>query len=131
MRTIYCEGVAMKEYIIKQIDKKFAKYVVFGITVDSPLFQLTNIQKCISLTDGDNVVFDQLLQTGNTENRFLIMSFLNGEFNLNSAQNIEAQRIDIDIKSFGCNFLRNNKEVLRYSILLSEQKDAILNGRNI
>ena len=121
----------MKNFIIKQIDKTYAKYLIFGTTVDSPLFQLFDICKDITISDGDCVIFDQLLQTGNAANRFLTLSFSNGEFDFGSAKNIDLNIVDSEIKTFACDFLRENIHVLKYSILLSEQKDVILSGRNI
>ena len=35
---------SQKNFIIKQIDKSLAKYLVFGTTAESPLFQLIEIQ---------------------------------------------------------------------------------------
>ncbi len=121
----------MKSFIIKQIDKDYAKYLIFGITVESPLFQLFEICEDITISDGDSVIFDQLLQTGNAANRFLTLSFSNGEFDFGSAKNIDLNIVDAEVKTFACNFLRENIDILKYSILLSEQKDAILSGRNI
>ena len=39
--------------------------------------------------------------------------------------------IENDVKALGCNFLRENSLILKYSILLSDQKEHILNGGNI
>lgn len=121
----------MDAFIIKQIDKKYAKYLIFGTTVESPLFQLQEIKKAINIMNGDKIIFDQLLQTGNADNRFLIMSFLNDNFDYGTAKNIDTKTIDIDIRSFGCSYLRSNTLLLKYSILLSEQKEIILNGGTI
>ena len=53
----------MEDFIIKKIDKSYAKYLIFGITANSPLFCLDEIEKSINLSKGDIIVFDQLLQT--------------------------------------------------------------------
>lgn len=121
----------MNNFIIKQIDKDYAKYLVFGTTVDSPLFQLTEIKKAINIMNGDKIIFDQLLQTGNIESRFLIMTFANNNFDYESAKNVDTKIIDIDTRAFGCTYLRNNRLLLKYSILLSDQKEMILNGGTI
>lgn len=121
----------MQDFIIRQINKEYAKYLVFGTTVESPLFQLFEIQNSINILNGEKIIFDQLLQTGNADNRFLIMTFYEGNFDYSSAQNIDVQNIENDVKAFGCNFLRENSLVLKYSILLSDQKEYILNGGNI
>lgn len=121
----------MKNFIIKKIDKKYAKYLVFGTTVESPLFQLIDIKNKIVISDGESVVFDQLLQTGNTDNRFLTLSFYEGKFDFGTAKNVEADKLDADVKNFAYDFLRKNVDILKHSILLSEQKDIIQNGGNI
>lgn len=121
----------MKDYIVKKIDKSYAKYLIFGITVNSPLFCLEEIEKSIDLTNGDIIVFDQLLQTGNTNNRFLTMSIGNDHFDMGSAKNIDGSKIDNDVRKIGCDFLRKNVEILNYCILVSEQKEAIAMGGTI
>ena len=121
----------MKEFIIKQIDKSLAKYLVFGTTSESPLFQLLEIQDAIEISNGDRIIFDQLLQTGDANNRFIVMTFGDGSFDYSSAENIDGKVIDAEIRAFGCNFLRSNTLALKYSILMSHQKEFILNGGNI
>lgn len=121
----------MKEFIIEQINKPYAKYLIFGITVNSPLFCLDEIEKSIDLLNGDCIVFDQLLQTGNTNNRFLAMSIDNGHFDMGSARNMDGSIIDTEMRKIGCDFLRENAEILKHCILVSEQKEAITLGGNI
>lgn len=121
----------MQDFLIRQINKEYAKYLVLGTTVESPLFQLLEIQNSVEISNGEKVIFDQLLQTGNADNRFLVMTFHDGAFDYSSAQHIDAQSVGNDVKSFVCDFLRNNSLILKYSILLSAQKEDILNGGNI
>ncbi len=121
----------MKDYIVEKIDKSYAKYLIFGTTVNSPLFCLDEIEKGINHTKEDIIVFDQLLQTGNSNNRFLTMSICNGHFDVGSAKNIDGSKIDDDVRKIGCEFLRKNVEILRHCILVSEQKEAIAMGRTI
>lgn len=118
----------MGDFIIKQINKDYAKYLVFGTSVDSPLFQLIEIKNTIEVIDGDKIIFDQLLQTGNADNRFLVMTFINRNFDYSSAKNINYNIIDEEVKAFACDYLRKNVMTLKYSVLLSEQKEIILNG---
>ena len=131
MIIIFYKGEFMQDFIIRQINKEYAKYLVFGTTVESPLFQLFEIQNRINILNGEKIIFDQLLQTGTADNRFLIMTFYEGNFDYSSAQNIDAKNIENDVKALSCNFLRENSLILKYSILLSDQKEHILNGGNI
>ena len=121
----------MKNYIIKEINKDDAKYLVFGTSVESPLYNLEEIKKEIQCLNGERIIIDQLLQTGNGENRFIVLSYSNGDFDLNSIHISSNKNTCSCIKSFGCDFLRNHLSILEYSILLSEQKEAIINGYNI
>lgn len=121
----------MKDYVIEQINKEIAEYLIFGVTVNSPLFELNEIKDSLPISSGEKVVFDQLLQTGNNENRFLIMTFDNGDFDFYSAKNISNQLIQEDIRSIISNYLRGHDTILKYSILPSKEKLAIVNGGNI
>lgn len=121
----------MKNYIIKEINKDDAKYLVFGTSVESPLYYLEEIKQEIQCFNGERIIIDQLLQTGNGENRFIVLSYTNGDFDLNSIHISSNKNTCSCIKSFGCDFLRNHLSILEYSILLSEQKEAIINGYNI
>ena len=119
----------MKNYIIKKIDNHTADFLVFGTSAESPLFELLEIQEDISSSKKEAVVlFDQLLQTGKSENRFMIMKLVGGCFDYESAKNVDLKTIDDSIKAFICNYLRDNTGILKHCILLSDQKNTILSG---
>lgn len=120
--------LTMKDFVIKKTENSFVKYVVFGITAESPIFLLDEIKKELALSGGDKVLFDQLLQTGNTINRFLVLTYDMDDFNLSSANNINASYVGVAEKSVISDFLRENDEILKYSILLNEQKEIIASG---
>lgn len=131
MKTIYRDSKddVMNNYIIEKIDKDYAAFLVFGTSVESPLFELSEIQEDLNTREKEELVlFDQLLQTGNSENRFLTMKIVDGCFDYESAKNVDAKTVDDEVKSFICSFLRNNTAILKHSILLSDQKNAILCG---
>ena len=121
----------MKDIIINKSNNPKIKYVIFSISTDSPLFLLDEIIKNINLENGQKVLFDQLLQTGDSNNRFLSLKFANGKFDLSSIQHIDKEQIDETLYKFISDFLRNEQRLLRYSILLEEQKNFILSGGNI
>ena len=119
----------MDSFIIEKLYNSTADYLVFGTSVESPLFELMKIQDDISCIIKDaTIIFDQLLQTGKTENRFMVMKLVDGRFDYDSAKNIAPQLVDDSIKAFICNYLRDNTAVLRHSILLFDQKNVILSG---
>ncbi len=119
----------MNEFVVQKTDSPNADYVIFSTSVDSPLFNLGDIKNMLSLKNGEKILFDQLLQVGNSENRFLQLQFRNGDFDFGSARNIDNNSVDYKTKFIIFSFLRENPTVLKYSILLSDQKKAILNGR--
>lgn len=121
----------MKDIIINKSNNPKIKYVIFSISTDSPLFLLDKINKNIYLENGQSVLFDQLLQTGDSSNRFLSLKFVNGTFDLSSIQHIDKKQIDETLYKFISDFLRNEQRLLHYSILLEEQKNFILSGGNI
>ena len=118
----------MKEYILKHIDQDNIDYLVFGTSVESPFFCLTEITKDIKADKVVKVLFDQLLQTGNSKNRFLMLELKDGTFELNSAICIDPKAVSNEIKLHIADFLRHNPQVLKYSILLNEQKKIIKQG---
>lgn len=118
----------MGNYIIKRIDFENIKYLVVGTSVESPLFYMSEIEKDINDIKEVNVLFDQLLQTGNSDNRFLLIKLKNGLFELNSAKSVSSEDMKNNIKIEISEFLRNNPKVLNYSILSSEQKKFIEEG---
>ena len=119
----------MNNYIIKKIVNHTTDFLVFGTSVESPLFELLEIQEGISSSKKEAVVlFDQLLQTGQSSTRFMIMNLVDGCFDYESAKNVDPKMIDENIKALICNYLRENTDILRHSILLSDQKNTILSG---
>lgn len=119
------------DFITREINKEYAKFLVFGTSADSPLFLLHEIKDKIRLSKGDIVVFDQLLQTGDVDNRFLMVKFGDKDFDLSTASHLEKESVDNETKEIVADFLRNNLLVLRYSILPEQQKEIILNGGNV
>ena len=118
----------MENYILKKLNEQDVKYLVFGTSVESPLFFISEIAKKIKESEEVEVLFDQLLQTGNAENRFLMLKLNNGIFELSSATCINPKTISNNIKFEITEFLRQNPQILNYSILLNEQKKIIEQG---
>ena len=116
------------DFIIREINKKYAKFLIFGVSAESPLFLLQEIKEQLNPRKGDIIVFDQLLQTGDVENRFLSITFGDVDFDLGTATHLENTVVDDETKSIISDYLRQNTLLLKYSILLSQQKEVILRG---
>lgn len=118
----------MENYVLKKVNQDNIEYLVFGTSVESPLFCIAEIAKNIREKKEVKVLFDQLLQTGNAENRFLMIELKNGTFELSSATCINPRIISDEIKKQITEFLRQNPQILKYSILLNDQKKIIERG---
>ena len=118
----------MSGIIIEKLNNKFAKYLVFSTTTESPLFALEDISNQVSLVDGDMLIFVYLLQTGDAENRFIALTYQNSTFDFSTIKHIQNDKIDNEIRNKVADYLRANVILLKYSILLSKQKECILNG---
>lgn len=116
------------DLIVREINKEYAKFLIFSISAESPLFLLQEIREQLNPNKGDVIVFDQLLQTGDTENRFLSITFGDMGFNLSTVKHLENAVVDAETRSIIADYLRNNTLLLKYSILLSKQKEIILQG---
>lgn len=121
----------MEEIIINESNNSLYKYVIFSVSSDSPLFFLEDINSAIKLKNGQKILFDQLLQTGDNYNRFLCLTFLNNKIDLSSICHVEKQSLDKDLFQFISNYLRQEQLILKHSILLEKQKKIILSGGNI
>ena len=118
----------MNDFIIKQIHKDYAKYLVFGTSVESPIFLLDEIKKQLCIEEGENVLFDQLLQTGNAGNRFLAITINNDNFDFGSVRHIDTAMVDEEVRAEIVKFLRANETILKYSILMASQKEIVVRG---
>lgn len=116
------------DFVVREINKEYARFLIFGISAESPLFLLQEIREQLNPNKGDVIVFDQLLQTGDAENRFLSLTFGDSDFDLSTATHLENTIVDAETRSIIADYLRKNTLLLKYSILLSPQKEAILQG---
>ena len=84
--------------------------------------------KSLGIKNG-TIIFDTILYSGNTNNRFLTTEIKNGKFKMYRY----TTEIGYDhlIRKMTCDFLRAHKESLTNSNLLEEQKEQILSGKNI
>ena len=84
--------------------------------------------KSLGIKNG-TIIFDTILYSGNTNNRFLTTEIKNGKFKM--YRYTTEIGYDHPIRKMTCDFLRAHKESLKNSNLLEEQKEQILSGKNI
>lgn len=74
-----------------------------------------------------NLIIDQLLVTGDGNNRFLLCGFSHGRISLNEAQVISHEDTR-EYRKISSRILNNNFNMLEYSILTDKQLEMIHNG---
>ncbi len=115
----------MDNIVIEKLINSKYNYLVFSTTVESPIFFIDKILKKINRSDKIKIVFDQLLQTGDNVNRFLSFE-VKEKIDYGSAKVLKD---DVEeLKVYISNYLFKNQDVLKYCILLTEQKKIIENG---
>lgn len=78
------------------------------------------------------IIFDTILYSGNTNNRFLTAKIRNGSIQKATYRYITASiGWNHPIRKMTCDFLRAHKESLKNSNLSEEQKEQILSGKNV
>ncbi|SCL88148.1 type II toxin-antitoxin system RnlB family antitoxin [Sporanaerobacter sp. PP17-6a] len=121
----------MSKYKIEYIRSGAFSALIISLTYENIFKELEKIEK--ELTDNHingMVVFDNLLKTGNNEERF-ISAFFNGtKFDRNSFKFTKISRVN-SVRQLSCSSLRNYKENIEMSILNKFQKDLLLRGLNI
>lgn len=72
-----------------------------------------------------NILIDQLLITGNSQNRFLSIKFIDGNFCFNDAFNVVPEVIH---RQFTASFLRQQQNLLKSSILTEREISILKKG---
>ena len=106
-------------------------YLVYSTSVYSPYDWWEELQRKHNIADGSVVIFDQLLQIGNADKRFPVFTVKNKKLNFKNLRYSILPKYTKRLKHYISNFLRENREILKHSILLEHEKEQILNGVNI
>jgi len=107
----------MKNYLIKKVEKEKIgyDYKVYAINFESPLEQLSSIEKDLAKKGYKGVVlFDLLLSNGNEYNRF-VEAYFNGEhFDIKS---FRLPILNANVEKDSLRFFKDNKEYLDKGVL--------------
>jgi hypothetical protein len=118
----------MNNFDIVNIDDNDAKILIVMKTSDSPFDFVNEFQEQLKTIGFSGlIVIDELLHSGNNEERF-ISGFFDGDSFDNSKfrfQDIAKKSI---IRSYICNYLKSDLEVLSYSSLTDKQQKLISHG---
>ena len=117
----------MKDYTILKIEQNNIVMVVIH-TFESPFDYLQEIADDLrEIGYSGTVVFDELLHSGNNDERF-ISGFFDGDSFDNSKFRFEKIAKRSVILSYICNYLKSDLEVLNYSSLTDKQQKLISHG---
>lgn len=118
----------MNNFDIVSLDDKDIKILVIMKTSDSPFDFVNELQEQLRTIDFSGLfVIDELLHSGNNEERF-ISGFFDGNSFDNSKFRFEDVAKKSDIRSYMCNYLKSDLEALSYSNLTDKQQKLISHG---
>lgn len=119
---------SMNNFDIIGIDDKDVQILVVMKTSDSPFDFVDELQEHLKTIGFSGIfVIDELLHSGNTEERF-ISGFFDGNSFDNSKFVFKNIAKKSNIRSYICEYLKSDMEVLNYSGLTDRQQKLISHG---
>lgn len=117
-------------YLFKLVDMKY-NILVVETSSESPIKLINMISDdLIKNKIEGKIIIDSLLYNGGNKERFISAIFINGKFDIDSFEFVKIERGD-PIRKITSEYLRQNKELIEYSILNTIQKRLILSGCNL
>lgn len=116
----------MKDYVIEKINTRDYNRFLLCLTFESIFEYLPEIEVSPDMVNfSGKVLIDQLLITGNGRNRFVSCNFENGKLDVSTAENVTP---DDSLRKLSVEFLHNNYNYVKHSILTDSQKKYIKEG---
>lgn len=119
----------MPNYKILKINNENYKAIIFAQSYETPLLYLDEISselKDLGISDC-NIVFDMLLSSGNTSQRYVEAMFDGEQFIKTTIQHIPIDKKN-SLRTISLNFFKSNSSILQSSILNSLQIKMINKG---
>lgn len=118
----------MDNFDIVSLDEKDRKILIMMKICDSPFDFVDELQEQLKIIGFSGAfVIDELLHSGNNEERF-ISGFFDGESFDNSKFKFESIEKKCMIRSYICEYLKSDLDVLKYSSLTERQQKLIAHG---
>lgn len=118
----------MNEFDIVYLDEMDAKVLIIMKTSESPFDFIMEIQERLKAMEFAGLfVIDELLHSGNNDERF-ISGYFDGDSFDNSKFRFEEIAKKSIIRSYMCDYLKTDLEVLNYSSLTERQQKLISLG---
>ena len=113
----------MNEYTIIKTNVESYDRLVLCLSFESLLTYLKKIENVLAEDNMDEkILIDQLLITGNGNNRFMSLSFSNGRFDIKTARVVTPTEY---YRKETVEWLHNNYNYVEHSILTVEQRQKI------
>lgn len=113
----------MDEYLIEKIDINGYDRYLLCLTFESIMNYLSEIESSPSIMNcSGKLLIDQLLVTGNGDNRFISCNFKNGKLDMDTAHSVKP---DDCFRTITIEWLHNNYAYVENSILTEYQRQCI------
>lgn len=114
----------MKEYTIYPLKNKEYDYYVLCLTFESDY--INSLKDDLSQLKKDGkLLIDQVMITGNSDNRFAAFNYKDGKIDLSSGKNTNPDKYYRQLTS---KLLKENYGCVQYSILTDDERYCIQNG---
>ncbi|GFZ87311.1 hypothetical protein GCM10008018_36930 [Paenibacillus marchantiophytorum] len=120
----------MKNYDVLEIDNNEYKFFVISTSYETPLSYLTSINQELLPNYSCKVIFDFLLCSGNSSDRFYEAYFDGHEVKKSSFKNLKVEKKD-DLRKISSAYLMEHKDYLNNSVLSSIQINMLSRGISI
>lgn len=116
----------MNEYVVKKVNTKDYDRFLLCLTFESLLSYLDSIESSpLIIEESGNILIDQLLVTGNGDNRFISCKFQHGKLDFATAHAVQPDEYFREITT---KWLNNHYCYVEHSILTEHQRHCIKAG---
>ena len=116
----------MKDYVLHKLDRNLYRALLLCLSYENIYTYYEEIQKEPLIMDSKGkIILDQLLVTGNGENRFVAIPYEFGVIDFTKAENI---KVDIGIRQLSVELLNASISSLQNTILTESQREMVQNN---
>jgi hypothetical protein len=119
----------MKRYDLVEIQSDDYQYFIFSTCAETPFASLNEITTELQehREAGIKVIFDMLMNLGNSSDRYVEAYFNGTDFEKESFNNVKVNKSST-LREISCFYYRSHPQILNKSILNSMQKNMISKG---
>ncbi len=129
--SLYNQGGAKMNFNFYLNSNGTYNAIIILKTSEAPFEILDSIAEYLSKNNfSGNIIIDQLLHSGNNNERFIVGNFDGKQFDTTSFR-FEKLKKQSPERKYMCEYLRSDDDIINFSILTTEQKNLIKHGYNI